>query len=153
MDFLVNAALQQHAAQPQHEDSDLIGQAKIRVIGCGGSGNNMVGWLYKKGVKGAEILACNTDKQHLQIIEADKKFLIGKGVTRGLGCGGFPEKGAESAKESIQELKEYLKGSDMVFVCAGMNGLSSSRCTGRKGCWRNRDWHGHDAFQDRKGAH
>ena len=122
MEFLVNTALQQEAAMQKGSDDDLIGSAKIRVIGCGGSGNNMVGWLYKKGVKGAEILACNTDKQHLNMIEADKKFLIGKGVTRGLGCGGFPEKGAESAKESIQDLKEHLKGSDMVFVCAGMGG-------------------------------
>src|SRR3989344_1400187 len=122
MEFLVNTALQQEAAMQKGSDDDLIGSAKIRVIGCGGSGNNMVGWLYKKGVKGAEILACNTDKQHLNMIDADKKFLIGKSVTRGLGCGGFPEKGAESAKESIQELKESLKNSDMVFVCAGLGG-------------------------------
>lgn len=99
-----------------------VGKANIKVIGCGGAGNNMVGWLYKKGIKGAEIIACNTDKQHLGVIDADRKYLIGKGVTRGLGCGGFPEKGAEAAKESIQDLKESLKGSDMVFVCAGMGG-------------------------------
>ncbi len=106
------------------EDSSglLVGQANIKVIGCGGAGNNIVGWLYHKGIQGAEIIACNTDKQHLGIIDADKKFLIGKGVTRGLGCGGFPEKGAEAAKESIQEIKESLKSGDMVFVCAGMGG-------------------------------
>jgi cell division protein FtsZ len=102
--------------------SGLVGQANIKVIGVGGAGNNMVGWLYKKGIKGAEIIACNTDKQHLGIIDADRKFLIGKSVTRGLGCGGFPEKGAEAAKESVQELKESLKGADMTFVCAGMGG-------------------------------
>ena len=100
----------------------VVGQANIKVIGCGGAGNNMVNWLYRKGVKGAEIIACNTDKQHLDVTEADKKFLIGRDVTRGLGCGGFPQKGAESAQESIQEIKEVLKGSDMVFVCAGMGG-------------------------------
>ncbi len=99
-----------------------VGQANIKVIGCGGAGNNMVNWLYRKGVKGAEIIACNTDKQHLDITEADKKFLIGRDITRGLGCGGFPQKGAEAAQESIQELKEALKASDMVFVCAGMGG-------------------------------
>src|SRR3989344_4197492 len=82
----------------------------------------MVGWLYNKGIKGAEILACNTDKQHLDMINADRKFLTGKNVTKGLGCGGFPEKGADAAKESLQEIKECLKGSDMVFVCAGMGG-------------------------------
>src|SRR3989339_1508837 len=104
------------------QDTGLVEKANIKVIGVGGAGNNMVGWLYKKGIKGAEIIACNTDKQHLNIIDADKKFLIGKSVTRGLGCGGFPERGAEAAKESVNELKESLKGADMVFVCAGMGG-------------------------------
>ncbi|MFH1916113.1 MAG: cell division protein FtsZ [Nanoarchaeota archaeon] len=99
-----------------------VGQANIKVIGCGGGGNNMVNWLYKKGVRGAEIIACNTDQQHLNIIEADKKFLLGKDVTRGLGCGGFPSKGEEAAQESLQDIKETLKGADMVFVCAGMGG-------------------------------
>ncbi|MBI2557773.1 cell division protein FtsZ [Candidatus Woesearchaeota archaeon] len=119
MDFLVEGALKQAA------DTSLgfeVGQANIKVIGVGGAGNNMVGWLYKKGIKGAEIIACNTDKQHLGIIDADRKFLIGKGVTRGLGCGGFPEKGAEAAKESMNELKDSVKGADMTFVCAGMGG-------------------------------
>ncbi len=96
--------------------------ATIKVIGSGGSGNNMVSWLYKRGVKGAEIIACNTDQQHLKITDADKKFLIGKDVTRGLGCGGFPQKGAEAAQESLAQLKSSLNESDMVFVCAGMGG-------------------------------
>lgn len=99
-----------------------VGQANIKVIGSGGAGNNMVTWLYKRGVKGAEIIACNTDQQHLKISEADKKFIIGKEITRGLGCGGFPQKGAQAAQESMNELKTVLAGSDMVFVCAGMGG-------------------------------
>ena len=99
-----------------------VGQANIKVFGGGGAGNNMVDWLYEKGIKGAEIIGANTDKQHLDIINADRKILLGKGVTRGLGCGGFPEKGAESAQESLQEVKEALKGCDMAFVCAGMGG-------------------------------
>ncbi len=119
MDFLVEGALRQVSDTNLSFD---VGQANIKVIGIGGAGNNMVGWLYEKGIKGAEIIACNTDKQHLSVIEADRKFLIGKGVTKGLGCGGFPDKGAEAAKESIQELKESLKSADMVFVCAGMGG-------------------------------
>ncbi len=120
MDFIVESALKQ---QESIGGADFeVGQANIKVLGAGGAGNNMVNWLYKKGVRGAEILACNTDLQHLNMIESDKKFLIGKDITRGLGCGGFPEKGAEAARESIQELKEALKGSDMCFVCAGMGG-------------------------------
>jgi len=119
MDFLVKSAMAME--QTKKEDYDL-GQANIKVIGCGGAGNNMVSWLYKKGIKGAEVIACNTDKQHVDISEADKKFIIGKDATRGLGCGGFPQKGAEAAQESLMQIKESLRGSDMVFVCAGMGG-------------------------------
>ncbi|MEM3126849.1 MAG: cell division protein FtsZ [Candidatus Woesearchaeota archaeon] len=108
-------------AEQQQESFD-VGQAKIKVIGTGGAGNNMVTWLYKKGVKGAEIIACNTDQQHLNVSQSDRKFLIGKELTRGLGCGGFPRKGEEAARESINEIKEVLKEADMVFVCAGMGG-------------------------------
>jgi cell division protein FtsZ len=120
MDFIIENAMK--TAEETHFGDMMAGQANIKVIGVGGAGNNMVNWLYKKGIKGAEIVACNTDHQHLGITESDRKFLIGKDLTRGLGCGGFPNKGAESAQESIQEIKESLKGSDMVFVCAGMGG-------------------------------
>ncbi|MFH1399321.1 MAG: cell division protein FtsZ [Candidatus Woesearchaeota archaeon] len=99
-----------------------VGQANIKVIGVGGAGNNMVSWLYKKGIKGAEIIACNTDIQHLNITEADRKFVLGRDLTKGLGCGGFPEKGAEAAKEAINDIKDALKGSDLVLICAGMGG-------------------------------
>ncbi|MBI4140028.1 cell division protein FtsZ [Candidatus Woesearchaeota archaeon] len=116
MDILVENSRRQQV--PEFE----VGMANIKVIGVGGAGNNMVGWLYKKGIKGAEVLACNTDRQHIDITPADKKFLIGRDTTRGLGCGGFPQKGAEAAQESLNELKESLRNSDMVFVCAGMGG-------------------------------
>jgi len=99
-----------------------IGQANIKVIGCGGGGTNATNWLFKKGIQGAEIIAINTDKQHLDLVEADHKVLIGKDLTRGLGCGGFPEKGREAAKEQMGELKSLLKETDMVFVTAGMGG-------------------------------
>ncbi len=117
MDFIVEKAKEQ-----AHFDELDVGQANIKIIGSGGAGNNMVSWLYRKGIKGAEIVACNTDQQHLRVSEADRKFLIGKDVTRGLGCGGFPQKGAEAAKESLNEIKEVLRGADMVFICAGMGG-------------------------------
>jgi cell division protein FtsZ len=119
MDLLVKSAL---AQEPITKEAADFGQANIKVIGVGGAGNNMVSWLYKKGIRGAEVLAVNTDKQHLDITESDKKFIIGRDVTRGLGCGGFPQKGAEAAQESMLQLKETLRGADMVFVCAGMGG-------------------------------
>ncbi|MFA6888575.1 MAG: cell division protein FtsZ [Candidatus Woesearchaeota archaeon] len=120
MEFIVKDALSAQAEQARQVGP--IGHAYIKVIGCGGAGNNMVSWLYKKGIRGAEIFACNTDTQHLEITYADKKFLIGKELTRGLGCGGFPQRGTEAAQESIQEIKEAVRSADMVFVCAGMGG-------------------------------
>ncbi len=119
MDFIFENAIKQADVNP----SDInVGQANIKVIGVGGAGSNMVSWLYQKGIKGAEIIATNTDKQHLDISDSDRKILIGRSITRGLGCGGYPNKGAESAQESLQELKNSLKDSDMVFVCAGEGG-------------------------------
>lgn len=99
-----------------------VGQANIKVIGCGGAGCNMTNWLYRKGIRGAEVVACNTDKQHLDMTEADHKFLMGANITRGLGAGGYPQKGAESAKENIQDIKNAMYQTDMAFVCAGMGG-------------------------------
>lgn len=119
MEFLIQNALDNSA---NYSVATSIGQAKIKVIGAGGAGSNMVSWLHKKGIQGADITAANTDKQHLDITSADHKVLIGRDLTRGLGCGGFPQKGREAAKESIHELKEILQGADMVFLCAGMGG-------------------------------
>ncbi|MBI4152684.1 cell division protein FtsZ [Candidatus Woesearchaeota archaeon] len=119
MDFIVEKALNNLPSAGGFEE---MMQANIKVIGVGGAGNNMVGWLYKKGIKGAEIIATNTDHQHLNITGADRKFLIGRDCTKGLGCGGFPSKGAEAAQESLTQLKDSLRDSDMVFVCAGMGG-------------------------------
>jgi len=121
MDFLVQDALKA-AANKSSDDDLMVGRANMKVIGCGGAGINMADWLYNKGIKGAEIIAVNTDKLHLDNRNADKKILIGRELTRGLGCGGVPEKGAEAVKENISEIKEALKGADMVFVCAGMGG-------------------------------
>ena len=119
MEFIVQEAIKN---QQNMNFENMVGQANIKVLGVGGAGSNMVSWLYKKGVKGAEIVACNTDKQHLDISSSDKKILIGKELTRGLGCGGFPDKGAEAAQESIQEIKEMVKNTDLAFICAGMGG-------------------------------
>jgi len=120
MDFIVENALKNK--EKNNFQGIEVKQANIKVFGAGGAGNNMVSWLYRKGIKGAEIIAANTDQQHLNISEADRKILLGKDTTRGLGCGGYPEKGAEAAKESIQEIKDSLKGVDMAFICAGMGG-------------------------------
>ncbi len=120
MDFLVQNALKNMSEQ--EVEGFEVGQARMVVVGCGGAGQNMVDWLYNKGIKGAEIIAINTDLQDLKLKNADKKILIGREVTRGLGAGGDPSKGAAAARESIAEIKEALKDADMVFICAGMGG-------------------------------
>ena len=98
------------------------GKANIKVVGVGGMGGNAVTWLFNKGIDGATIYAANTDALHLSVTKADEKILIGKELTRGLGCGGKPDRGREAAKEALAELKKAVGGSDMVFVVAGMGG-------------------------------
>jgi len=120
MDFIIENALKQ-CPNLTIEDG-LRGQARIKVIGAGGGGCNTVNWLYKKGVKGAEIIAVNTDHQHLALTEADHKILIGGQLTRGLGAGGNPDVGAAAAEESKSEIKEVLKGTDLLFALTGLGG-------------------------------
>ena len=122
MSFIIQDALKAAKEQETRWNENFVGKANIKVIGVGGAGNNMGDWLYHKGVKGAEIILANTDKAHLDAREADKKILIGKESTRGLGAGGYLEVGEQAAKESLPELKDALKKADMVFVCAGMGG-------------------------------
>ncbi len=98
------------------------GKANIKVIGVGGMGSNAITWLFNKGIEGATIFAVNTDALHLSVTKADDKILIGKELTRGLGCGGHPTRGREAAKEALAELKKTVGGADMVFVIAGMGG-------------------------------
>jgi len=98
------------------------GKANIKVIGVGGMGNNTVTWLFNKGISGATVYAANTDALHLSVTKADEKLLIGKELTKGLGCGGLPKKGREAAKEALVDLKKSTSSSDMVFVIAGMGG-------------------------------
>jgi len=98
------------------------GKANIKVIGVGGMGCNAVTWLFHKGINGATVYASNTDALHLSVTKADEKILIGKELTRGLGCGGAPRKGREAAKEAIVDIKKAIGNADMVFVIAGLGG-------------------------------
>ena len=98
------------------------GKANIKVIGIGGMGCNAITWLFNKGINGASIYAANTDALHLSVTKADEKVLIGKELTRGLGCGGAPQRGREAAKEAIVDIKKMVGGADMVFIVAGMGG-------------------------------
>lgn len=100
-----------------------FGAPKIMVVGAGGAGCNAVNRLANMGINGAQLVAVNTDKQHLAIINDElTKILIGKSVTRGLGAGGYPEIGAKAAEVSRNALEEVLSGVDMLFISSGMGG-------------------------------
>ncbi|MBP5683696.1 MAG: cell division protein FtsZ, partial [Bacilli bacterium] len=96
--------------------------AKIKVIGIGGGGGNAINRMIDSGVKGVEFIAANTDYQVLKNSKADVKIQIGKELTEGLGAGGRPEIGKQSAVESKKEIEDALAGADMVFITAGMGG-------------------------------
>src|SRR6266568_1122614 len=96
--------------------------AVIKVVGIGGGGSNAVSRMVEAGVSGVEFVAVNTDAQALLMTDADVKIHIGARATRGLGAGANPRVGLEAAQESRDELKEALKGADMVFVTAGEGG-------------------------------
>lgn len=96
--------------------------AKIKVIGVGGGGNNAVNRMIEAGVEGIEYIAINTDKQALHSSKAGLRLQIGEKLTKGLGAGANPEIGMKAAEESKAEIIDALKGTDMVFITAGMGG-------------------------------
>ena len=94
----------------------------IKVIGVGGGGNNVVNRMVRSGTKGVEFVAVNTDKQALTLCKAPTVVQIGEKLTKGLGAGGNPEIGEKSVDETQDEIAQALRGSDMVFITAGMGG-------------------------------
>jgi len=96
--------------------------AKIKVIGIGGGGGNSLSRMREIGIKGGELIAINTDAQDLLYANADKKILIGRELTMGLGAGSNPKVGQEAAKESESEIKKKIAGSDMIFITCGLGG-------------------------------
>jgi len=97
-------------------------RAAIKVVGTGGGGNNTIQRISEVGIIGAETVAINTDAQDLLYTTANKKILIGRELTKGLGAGSEPRIGEEAARESEQEIKKSLHGSDMVFITCGLGG-------------------------------
>jgi len=97
-------------------------QARIKVIGCGGSGGNAINAMINFGLEGVEFIAINTDAQALNTNQSPIKIPIGVNVTKGLGAGADPEKGRKAALEDVSRIKEAISGADMVFITAGMGG-------------------------------
>ena len=126
MQDIVNSALENAEKEKRtmdtSNDGEEFGEPRIVIIGAGGAGNNTVNRLFNIGVEGAETIAINTDKQHLQMIEADTKILVGKSLTQGLGAGGDPNMGERATEMAQGTIKEVLGDADLVFVTAGMGG-------------------------------
>ncbi len=104
--------------------SELAKAAKpaVAIIGLGGAGCNIVSWIAAKEIVGSKIIAADTDATHLMSIKADVKVLMGEELYQGKGCGGYAERGTEAARQSINEIKKELIGSNLIFVIAGMGG-------------------------------
>ncbi|MFW6120011.1 MAG: cell division protein FtsZ [Petrotogales bacterium] len=120
----IEAAIQNKAEEENNRinDEEMFGTPRIVIVGCGGAGGNTITRLHKLGVKGADTIAINTDKQALDLVDANHKLLIGAGLTHGLGAGGYPEVAERSARESSREIEDTIKDADLVFVTAGMGG-------------------------------
>jgi len=126
---LARADLEEQTVPPNSIESDeeLVAVLQqlttvIHVVGCGGGGSNTIQRLAEAGVEGAELYAMNTDAQHLLHINADRRLLIGRHTTRGLGAGSLPSIGEEAARESIDEIRAAVEGVDMVFITCGLGG-------------------------------
>ena len=104
----------------QNEEQDTF--ASIKVVGCGGGGNNAVNRMVDAGLQGVEFISVNTDRQALNLSDAQVKIQIGEKLTKGLGAGAVPEVGRRAAEESRDEIAQALKGADLVFITAGMGG-------------------------------
>ena len=103
-------------------DSFSFARPKVVVVGCGGAGGNSVHRLHRMGIHGARTIVVNTDAVHLDSIQADRKLLIGGGVTRGMGAGGRPEIGERCAEISEQELRNQIGDADLTFITVGLGG-------------------------------
>jgi cell division protein FtsZ len=140
MKSIVNSALARHAkneekpkveekavVEPNGDDEEIAKiveslKVSIKIVGCGGGGSNTINRCSEAGVVGAQLCAINTDAKHLLSVHAPKKILIGKRLTKGLGAGALPEVGEKAAHESEEEIRDFLQGSHIVFVTAGLGG-------------------------------
>ncbi|MCR5346914.1 MAG: cell division protein FtsZ [Fretibacterium sp.] len=104
-------------------NDDLTQQREnIIVVGVGGGGGNALNHIIESGVQGVDFVAANTDVKALNLNQAPNKIMLGEKLTRGLGAGANPQVGSDAAKESMDRIKEYITGADMLFVTAGMGG-------------------------------
>lgn len=106
----------------QVTDDSIKARENIIVFGVGGGGGNALNHIIESGVQGVDFVAANTDANALELNKANNKIILGEKLTRGLGAGANPQVGQDAAKESMDRIKEYIEGADMLFVTAGMGG-------------------------------
>src|SRR6201993_1687128 len=99
---------------------------RVKIIGIGGAGSNILDRVMLDGIEAAELVAINTDVQSLTASVAAHKVQIGRNLTRGLGSGGDPELGYAAAEEATDEIRSVLEGGNVIFVCAGLGGGTGS---------------------------
>ena len=129
-------------ARAPSEDDDEIKkfadalEVSIKIVGCGGGGSNTINRCSEAGITGAQLCAVNTDAKHLLAVHAPKKILIGKRLTKGLGAGALPEVGEQAAHENEEEIRNFLEGSHVVFITAGLGGGTGTGAAqiGRASC-------------------
>jgi len=120
-------AVKQEPAITSPDDEELMSllqklKTNIKVVGCGGAGSNTITRIMEEGIVDVELVAANTDAQHLLITKANRKILLGKRITRGLGAGALPQVGEEAAREVEDRIREVLQGADIIFVTCGLGG-------------------------------
>ncbi|MGB1586695.1 MAG: cell division protein FtsZ [Thermoplasmatota archaeon] len=112
-------------ASTNHDDLETVLHSlvtKIKVFGCGGGGSNTIARLSEEGMGDVELVAMNTDAQHLLSSKVPHKMLIGRHLTRGLGAGALPQIGEEAAQETEEDIRQALSGADMCFITCGLGG-------------------------------
>ncbi len=99
-----------------------LAQPTVTAIGLGGAGCNIISWVKEKGVAGGKLISVNTDANHLRICRADRRIMIGEQLTKGLGCGGYPELGEKALHENVDEIVKEVFQAHIIFLVAGLGG-------------------------------
>jgi len=106
-----------------------LAQPSVVAVGLGGAGCNVMSWVKERGVSGGKLVSVNTDANHLRISKADRRILIGENLTRGLGCGGYPEIGEKALRENVEDVIKELSESNIIFLVAGLGGGTGTGAT------------------------
>jgi cell division protein FtsZ len=107
-----------------------LAQPSVVAVGLGGAGCNVMSWVKERGVAGGKLVSVNTDANHLRISKADRRILIGENLTRGLGCGGYPELGERALRESAEDVVKELSEANIIFLVAGLGGGTGTGAIG-----------------------